>query len=99
MNAQLRGLEREVVKETLAKTKASSYRAECIQEVDVALLKEGNIQNVRSNAVSRKARAERLAQLDLDKNDINDVIKRHQLQSMTCPEDMYVQVVSVPLLV
>lgn len=71
----LRGVERTIFKRNLKHEKPMIQRQQMVNNASKTLIKEGNLQNIKSNDVFRKCRSEMLSKLDRDKDDLIDLIK------------------------
>ncbi|KAK9685400.1 hypothetical protein QE152_g38069 [Popillia japonica] len=90
-NQQVRGVDREICKKSILKTKPFNYKKNTLINASKLILKEGkNLQNVKSDNTLRKIRSEALSQLDRDRDDLIDMI----MMQNDHPE--YIKEVSVP---
>lgn len=91
ITSQVRGIERHIIKKSLKKTTAFNYKIKTIREASSPILKSGNLQRIKSDAVNRKMRSEALSALDRHSDDIFDMI----LMQRDNPQ--YIQLVASPL--
>lgn len=87
----LKGVERTMFKKNNKHEKPMILRQQSIKTSSKTLIKEGNLQDIKSNEVFRKCRSEMLGSLDRDKDDLIDLIKFQR------DNPSYVKMVSQPL--
>ncbi|KAK5642758.1 hypothetical protein RI129_008925 [Pyrocoelia pectoralis] len=76
LTGYLRGITRSLAKEDLLRKKPIIYKRETVlKNSETFALTTKNLKYIKSDSTIRKARSEKLAQFDRDKNDILDIIK------------------------
>ena len=97
---QVRGGERDMERKVLKTTKPYIYKEGCVEKRDVFIRAENNWQDIKSDAVVWQMRSEALAEHDLDKDDVFDVIKMRRREAAKLPpEAVFIQKAVDPLTV
>ncbi|XP_063229349.1 uncharacterized protein LOC134534752 isoform X1 [Bacillus rossius redtenbacheri] len=91
----VRGWQRQQLKKKLKEKRPTTYRYETIDSMDEHILNLGNMQDVKSMSVVKKVRCEALAEDDLDKDDVKDLLEQF-LQGEN-DGSKYLQEISLPL--
>jgi len=85
----VRGIERDLLRQTLKETKAFKYTDEAVKCASPSKLKCGNLQTIKSDSTIRKIRSEALCEDDFAKEDLEDLLEMYKNEN-------YVQHVGLP---
>lgn len=95
---QLRGAERELDQKHLKKDKAHKHKLNIVTDLNPDIVAENNWQNLKSDAVFRKARSQVLQEEDFAKDDFFDVVLMMRDERQNCPPDeWYIQSAAEPM--
>lgn len=93
LTSYVKGLERKISKNNILNKMPLNVKKECMLKSEESLIKEGNLQEIKSDTTVRKIKSEAMAHFDRDKDDLFDVFKMQKDH----PE--YIKEVSVPFCV